>query len=230
MLITNQLILDLTKHTTKLLNNNKNELLYIKWTDGEANLDTQFSKLACDYCEIAWNIIKKDKNNLEHISIKCDIPDINIKFYDNFEEICQYKIELKSSKNKNIPGSTINKLDINIPVIFCYRNNDTIICKYSQYYHMIGDNDFEKFQDRTPRPIINFSKMFDDNYDLEYIYKNKNCWIKHYADCSINRLNNGINTSWQDELIKLIKDRIIEEYIVNTTIQEFQDKKNTLNM
>ena len=44
-----QLMLDLAAATTSLLNEEKQqaEMQRIKWTDGESNLDTGYSQLAC---------------------------------------------------------------------------------------------------------------------------------------------------------------------------------------
>ena len=38
----------------------------IKWNDGEANLDTEYSILACNCCEDAWKIIQNDNIELKN--------------------------------------------------------------------------------------------------------------------------------------------------------------------
>jgi len=51
-----------------------------------------------------------------------------------------------------MPGSTIKKLDINQPLIYCLRpssEEDKYIIKCSQYHTAMGDSKFDLFQDRT---------------------------------------------------------------------------------
>ena len=214
--------------TTKILLEKQDNLKSINWTYGESNIDVEYSTLACQCCIEAWNIIKKQYIEYNDVIINCKIPDINIEFIlptNRSRKIIKKKIELKSSKTIKIPGSTIKNLDINQPLIYCLRpSNDNELYKFrcSQYYNAIGETNYDLFQDRTPRPIINFDKM----YDQPYIKKEKNDWINHYAICAINRLKkNKIQKSWQDDLVKIIQQETIIEFIKNTTIEEFQDLK-----
>lgn len=142
-----------------------------------------------------------------------------------------------------MPGSTINKLDINMPIIYCLRpknNKDKYKIRYSIYHKTIGESNLDLFQDRTPRPYINFNNMIDINtkYSFENIFetKEKNSWIDHYAKCAINRINDSnCKYSWQDDLVLKIKNLIIEEYLTKNTIEEIKkDKlilqKNNINL
>jgi hypothetical protein len=97
LIITNEILYLLTLETTKILNNKQDEFNKIKWNDGEANLDTEYSILACNCCEEAWKIIQNDNIELNNINIKCKIPDINIKFINSNDQYLLKKIELKSS-------------------------------------------------------------------------------------------------------------------------------------
>jgi hypothetical protein len=45
-------VYELGVETAKILNEKQNELRQITWTDGESNLDTEYSRLACDCCLI----------------------------------------------------------------------------------------------------------------------------------------------------------------------------------
>jgi hypothetical protein len=225
-------VYELCIETTKLLNENQDKLEKIKWTDGEANIDTEYSELACNCCYIAWNIIKHKYPEYKEINITCKIPDINITFIYPNRRNEKYKIELKSSKSKKMPGSTIKNLDINQPLIYCLRpsNNSKIYkVRCSQYYNAIGESNTDLFQDRTPRPHINFEKM---NENLPFKIKDKNCWIEHYANCALNRIHekNSCKNSWQDDMIKIIQQKIIEEYIRNTTNEQFQIDKVDLQV
>lgn len=228
--IINNLVCILANETAKELNESQDKLNNIKWNIGEANLDFEYSQLACSICENVWNKIKDYYYVYKDISIKFYIPDINLQITLPNNKIIIKKIELKTSKNKIMIGSTIKNLDINQPLIYCLRpkkNHDKYIIKCSLYHNAIGEGEYDLFQDRTPRPSINFEKM--DDYILQYVEKNNSLWIEHYADCSLNRINYNMtkpcNYSWQDDMIKMIKHKILNEFIQNTSIEEFSQLK-----
>ena len=205
----------------------------ITWTDGESNLDTEYSLLACKCCETAWNIIKTKYLLYNKVDITCEKPDINITFKYSDGKNSKDKIELKSSKNKKLLGSTIKNLDINQTLIYCLRpSTETKIYKIkcSQYYSAMGESDIDLFQDRTPRPFINFEKMNEINNTLTFHIREKNDWVEHYAKCALKRIEKPIicQKSWQDDMIIKLKKKIIEDYIKNTSEQQFQIDKNSL--
>ena len=230
-LITQTIVYELGIETTKILNERQDKLKSIKWTNGEANLDTEYSKLACDCCIMAWDTTMKIKyTEYSEIDIICIIPDINITFTYSDGRKTKYKIELKSSKSKKMPASTIKKLDINQTLIYCLRpstNSESYKLKCSQYHSAMGDSDIDLFQDRTPRPFINFEKMNEMNNTLPFESIGNDCWINHYAKCALNRINESISCqkSWQDDMIKIIKKQIIEDYVRNTLEEQFQKDK-----
>lgn len=236
--ISDSMVYQLCFETTKLLSNNQQKLKNIKWTNGEANIDTEYSTLACECCIAAWDIIKRRYPEYAEIQITCVIPDINIVFTHPDQSKQYFKIELKSSKRKSMPGSTINKLDINQPLIYCMRPTtpeSTYEFRYSQYHSAMGESNLDLFQDRTPRPVINFEKMkntLEDSETLVYELKDKNGWIEHYAHCGLNRISDtsSCQTSWQDEMIKIMKKKIIEDYIKNTSCDEFHMQKMSLQI
>ena len=53
--ITDNIVYDLAIETTRLLNGKHEKLHTISWTNGESNLDTEYSQLACECCCEAWN-------------------------------------------------------------------------------------------------------------------------------------------------------------------------------
>ena len=78
--------------TTRKINEKQDELKRIKWNDGESNLDTEFSKLACDCCIMAWEEIKIKHPEYSNIAIICEIPDVNITFiYPGGKKSKRYK-------------------------------------------------------------------------------------------------------------------------------------------
>lgn len=229
--ITDELMYILCIETTKLLQLEQEKLNNIQWVNGEANIDTEYSQLACECCCNAWDIIKQDKHR--SINIHCENPDITIKFIYPDGSTIGKKIELKSSKRNKMPGSTINTLDINQPLIYCLRpskHNNIYKIRCAQYHVAMGDSSFnDLFQDRTPRPLINFAKMNDIPTAFEL--KEKAHWITHYADCALHRINDtSLQKSWQDDLVKNIKLKVIQEYLMSNTIEEIETEKLALQM
>jgi len=205
-----KLLLEIAAETTSKLTEKQEHLKQCKWTDGESNTDTDFSELACKCAEEAWICVKQNYPQLIMITMTASIPDINCTFSKNGKiiKVPKNKIELKSSKNHVMPGSTIGKLDINQPLIYCYRpkNADNPYeIRYGQYHTAMGESDIDLFQDRTPRPQLNFTKLFKSSQtELIYYNNKKDAWISHYGNCAVNRLNRSVSYSWQDTLTKSI--------------------------
>jgi hypothetical protein len=205
-----KLLLEIAAKTTSKLSEKQEDLQQCKWADGESNTDTDFSELACKCAEEAWICIKQHYPILNMITMCAVIPDINCIFSKNGKNIkvLKNKIELKSSKSHIIPGSTIGKLDINQPLIYCYRPKNTgssYEIRYGQYHTAMGKSDIDLFQDRTPRPQLNFTKLSPSSQiDIIYSNKKKDDWISHYGKCAVNRLNRDVSYSWQDTLTKTI--------------------------
>jgi hypothetical protein len=223
-----KICMPLTQRTAQRLHTNQRELMEIKWTEGEANIDTAFSMVGCMCCQEAWNELKEEYPEYKDFSLRFEIPDINVMFLKDDKHIMCGKIELKSSKGIGlIPGSTIGNLDINQPIIFCLRNEceRTFEIRYGQYHHCIGESKMDKFQDRTPRPFVNFHKMTTIHCPLEYIQKEKNDWIEHYAKCALFRTKSNElckYKSWQDHLTSTI----IKLFIKETSIEDFAKLKS----
>jgi len=233
--ITKSIIYNIGIETTKKINERQDKLESITWNDGESNLDTEYSKLACDCCIIAWDEMKIKYPEYSEIEIKCEIPDINITFKYPSGIKSKDKIELKSSKSKKMPGSTIKKLDINQTLIYCLRPSiplEPYKLRCSQYYNAMGESNTDLFQDRTPRPFINFEKMSEANNIVPFVTKDKNDWIDHYAKCALTRIKETTmcQKSWQDDMIKIMKKKIIDDYVRNTSEQQFQIDKNSLQV
>lgn len=224
LMLSNRIMIVLANETTKALNSKQKALMNIKWSDGEANVDTEFSILACKTCVLVWNRIRKNYKHHTKTKITCTIPDVNIQFTLSSGKSCFKKIELKSSLEKTMVGSTIRTLNINQSLIYCLRpKNKTGLYKLrcSQYHEAMGEGDYDKYQDRTPRPIINFEKM--NLRPSSYIYLEKNAWIKKYAVCAHNRIQSKVcNHSWQDDLTK----GIIDIFVSHTSFKEFKRLKS----
>lgn len=198
------ILLTLAAFTTDELNRNQDGLQQCKWTDGESNPDTGFSELACSCAHTVWSLVQQKYPLLETIDMRASIPDINLEFSEQGVQVSKSKIELKSSKSHVMPGSTIGKLDINQPLIYCHRpkQGEVYECRYGQYHTAMGESDVELFQDRTPRPQINFTKL--STQPVQYTEKKKEDWIPHYGKCAVNRLRQPVSHSWQDTLTRSI--------------------------
>jgi hypothetical protein len=233
--ITKSIIYKLGIETAKKLNDRQDKLKNITWNNGEANLDIEYSKLACNCCIMAWDTMKIKYPEYGKIEITCIIPDINITFRYPNGITSKDKIELKSSKSKRMPGSTIKKLDINQTLIYCLRPSiasEPYKLRCSQYYSAMGESDIDLFQDRTPRPFINFEKMNEVDNIVPFVIKDKYVWIEHYAKCALKRIDETTicQTSWQDDMIKIMKKKIIDDYVRNTSEQQFQIDKISLQV
>ncbi len=202
------------------LNNKQEELAACKWADGESNTDTDFSNLAAATALELWPSIE-DKGGLTLEAATA--PDINLTFKNTEGKTIKAKIELKSSKSATMPGSTIGKLDINQPMIFCLRTPTHYKIRAAQYHQAMGESDYDLFQDRTPRPQINFNKMSAE--PAEYLEKEKSAWVEHYAACAVRRITAAPNKSWQDDLTKAI----IDQYLKSTDLATITERKATLN-
>ena len=226
MEIPNEHIYELAIQTTSLLNDSQSDLQNIQWNEGEANLDTQFSTLACLCCKKAWQYLQNKYPEYNSIQIECNLPDIQLTFKKQ-QQSFQSKIELKSSKSTKMPGSTIRNLDINQPLIYCLRPNDSkgiYKVRCSQYHQVMTQNKYDLFQDRTPRPILNFEAMTE----TPYVQKEKDCWVNHYATSAIHRLDKACKHSWQDDIIQKIKELILNDFIQTTSIESFKQLKESI--
>jgi len=229
--INGDILLELTRETVKILETKQEELLAIRWTDGEANTDMGFSTLASQCCVEAWSTICQT-HGLINISIQASAPDINIVFTDSSGTSIHRKIELKSAKGNTMPGSTIGQeLDINQPLIYCKRpranqKNPIFEFSYSQYHSAMLYSDTERFQDRNPRPGLDIRKMSKSNQVIQYLVKERDAYVSRYAVCALNRLDPNFRAqhSWQDDLTQ----NIINEFLRRTSAEELIRMKNAL--
>jgi hypothetical protein len=74
--------------------------------------------------------------------------------------------------------------------------------------------------------------MSDADNIVPFITKDKNDWIEHYAKCALKRVEENImcQKSWQDDMIKILKKNIINDYVRNTSEQKFQLDKISLQV
>lgn len=195
----------LTQETCRLLNNEQEALSEISWTSNEANLDKDFSELAKKCCETAFSKIVQ----VNALELEVNTPDLELTFRAR-DRVIQKKIELKSTKSlRGVSlGSTILGLNPNMWTIFCLRhpNSEWFKVRYGRYHLGIEFSDSEKFQDRSPRPRIDFFKyqIPEEAPKSEASTLGEEDIWGMYAKCAINRIENPSSYSWQDSLVKEI--------------------------
>lgn len=232
-MITGVVMARLTQLTVQQLETQQERLRSCKWTDGESNTESDYSRLSCECALRSWIQVQLEYPELGDVTFQATSPDTTCKFVFTNGQTVQTKIELKTSLGTLMPGSTIGKLNINQCMIYCLRpKNDTdpFKLRYSQYHNAMGETDTEIFQDRTPRPMINFNKMLESGSILTYIEKQKDAWIERYALCAYNRIHTNIKVvySWQDGLVKELKRIFIAEFIKSTSVEEFLQRKEAM--
>jgi hypothetical protein len=222
-----------TQLTVQQLETQQERLRSCKWTDGESNTESDYSRLSCECALRSWITVQLEYPELGDVAFQATSPDITCVFLFTNGQTLKNKIELKTSLGTLMPGSTIGKLNINQCMIYCLRPNsdtDSFKFRYSQYYNAMGESDTEIFQDRTPRPMINFNKMLESGSTLTYTEKQKDAWIERYASCAHNRIKTGVKVtySWQDDLVKELKRITITEFIKTTSMEDFAQMKENL--
>ena len=222
--ISNHVLLELAYQTAQMLNARQADLHAVQWNNGESNTDMEFSMLACAACTEAWELMQQDHAALRRIVLRTRAPDIQCTFHTQPPLV--KKIELKSSKNATMPGSTIRKLDINQPLIYCLRPkppHTQFRFRCCQYHTAMGEGSHDLFQDRTPRPCVSFHHMPDR--PAPYVEKDKHDWITYYAQCALRRIQTACSYSWQDDLVRKIQSWSIQHFIRNTSLAEFSHIK-----
>jgi hypothetical protein len=228
MLLRTVILPALTQKTAQLVSTKQDELKKVKWTDGESNTDSGFSSLACECCLEAWEIVKKELPELADVQLSTKAPDVSLVFSKGDEVIHNDKIELKSGKTKTIRGSTIASCDINQYVIFCLRNEkkETFEIRYGQYHMLMRLTETDLFQDRSPRPDAVFNNLVDVNTAVIYVKQEKPDWIQHAFDCAFRRIDNKMDSSWQDDFMRRLIQEAEKRFVQRTSIEEFTKLKN----
>ena len=220
----------LTQKTAQLVSTKQDELKKVKWTDGESNIDSGFSSLACECCLEAWGIVKNEYSHvseLTQLELSTKAPDVSLVFSKGDEVIHNDKIELKSGKVKQIPGSTISSCDINQYVIFCLRNEkkESFEIRYGQYHMLMKAGPTDLFQDRSPRPAAVFNNLADVNTTVTYVEQEKADWVQHALECAFRRIDNKMDSSWQDDFMRRLIQEAEKRFIQRTGIEEFAKLK-----
>jgi hypothetical protein len=121
-------------------------------------------------------------------------PDLYLEITDG-REVFYESVELKSTKDNNIPGSSVQQVSPFEWVIFIKRDNDTVSVTTGFYINSITEK--LPFPDRSPRPQIGFKTLVEWNkkYRKE---SDKILSIENITE--INKDKIKLLTDWQDYL------------------------------
>lgn len=201
---------ELTRLTAKKLLESQDLLAEVTWQVGESNTDTGYASVAMQCCYSAFQLL------CPPFSMEVNPPDLQLFFSNEQGGKVERKIELKSSsKGKRIvPGSMIRSLDINQWTIFCVKENDNFLVRYGRYHLGTELDSHERFQDRSPRPLVRFDN-FQDPDEIPNVTKSKmnysDIFPEMYARSAINRVLNPSTYSWQDDMVSEIIREVLND-------------------
>lgn len=125
-------------------------------------------------------------------------------------ELSYESIELKSTKNDSIPGSSIQQIVPEEWVIFIKHTEKNISISTGQYIHAI--NSKMQFPDRSPRPQVSFKAMSTWNKDKRILKSNALYYEKDDDDNN----KRALISDWQDVLSQRWIDILFNSTSVKT--------------
>ena len=154
-------------------------------------------------------------------------PDLYIKLTNGIKD--KYiSVELKSTKNDKIPGSSIQQISPHEWVIFVQHKNDIIKVATGMYINSITEK--LTFPDRSPRPEIGFNTLYKwnlnnriiSNSTLQCLYTNNKIkeqilenWNLHLVEEWLSTVKKSTKTQsekWFNHTIRLYSLSLIEYY------------------
>lgn len=152
--------------------------------------------------------IKEHIVNLKAISSVYTNPDLCFEI-TSCESKYWVTIELKSTKNNSIPGSSIQQITPDEWVIFIKHKNESIDIVTGKYINSI--NYKMQFPDRSPRPDVSFKELKDWNKKYRIFYNEE---LKYLTDENSNKKFDLIS-DWQ----KVLADRWVNMLFECNTIK-----------
>lgn len=152
-------------------------------------------------------------------------PDLLLQIEDG-NEIYFISVELKSTKNNNIPGSSVQQISPFEWVIFIKRNNENIEISTGHYINSITEK--LPFPDRSPRPQIGFNTLSNWNKENR-VYRENTLTITNDENIVSQKIK--LLNDWQDflasewlDIISSDADLKNNEKWFNNTIRKFAIK------
>ena len=137
-------------------------------------------------------------------------PDLYLEITDG-TNIYFESVELKSTKDNNIPGSSVQQVSPFEWVIFVKRDNKKVLVTTGFYINSITEK--LTFPDRSPRPQIGFKTLLD--------------WNKKYRKVENDVLTIENITEFNNDKIKLLTDW--QDYLASEWIEIIISEKNRNN-
>lgn len=159
-------------------------------------------------------INKSKKSVYTNPDLYLEITDGNAVYYES--------VELKSTKDNTIPGSSVQQVSPFEWVIFVKRNKENVVVTTGFYINTITEK--LHFPDRSPRPQVGFNTLSDWNRKYRKI-ENEILTIENIAELNSNKIK--LLTDWQDYLasewieIVLSVEKSNTEKWFNNTIRKF---------
>jgi len=148
-------------------------------------------------------------------------PDLYLELTDGANFYFE-SVELKSTKDNNIPGSSVQQVSPFEWVIFVKRDNEKVLVTTGFYINSITEK--LPFPDRSPRPQIGFKTLLDWNKKYRKV-ENEVLTIENITEINNDKIK--LLTDWQDflatewlEIIKSEESRNTEKWF-NNAIRKF---------
>ncbi len=148
-------------------------------------------------------------------------PDLYLEITDGIN-IYFESVELKSTKDNNIPGSSVQQVSPFEWVIFIKRDNEKVLVTTGFYINTITEK--LPFPDRSPRPQIGFKTLSDWNKKYRKV-ENAVLTVENISEINNDKIK--LLTDWQDflatewlEIIKCKESRNNEKWF-NNAIRKF---------
>ena len=143
-------------------------------------------------------------------------PDLYLELI--LDDECFYEsIELKSTKNDSIPGSSVQQIVPEEWVVFIKHSEKNISISTGQYIHAI--NSKIQFPDRSPRPQVSFKAISTWNKDNRILNSNTLCYVKDDDDKNKRELisdwQNVLSQRWIDILFNATSTKAKEPWFNN---------------
>lgn len=148
-------------------------------------------------------------------------PDLYLEITDG-TNIYFESVELKSTKDNNIPGSSVQQVSPFEWVIFVKRDSEKVLVTTGFYINSITEK--LPFPDRSPRPQIGFKTLLDWNKKYRKV-ENEILTIENITEVNNDKIK--LLTDWQDylatEWLEIIKSEVSRnnEKWFNNAIRKF---------
>jgi len=161
--------------------------LIIKRDENEAKISCKvFENIYVKHVYLQEELTEKIKDHINKTKPAVYTnPDLLLELTDGIS-VAYFSIELKSTKNDSIPGSSIQQINPNEWVIFVKHTKNEVEVVTGKYINSI--NKKLRFPDRSPRPQVSFKEMKNWNIENRFESPNKLIYIINSNDSETKQL------------------------------------------